>query len=286
VDYSLAEAYASCAAHTRAEAKNFYYAFVMLPSARRRAIYALYSFCRTVDDAADEAPSPAIAEDELKKIRYDLALCLEGRPPNLQFAALADTITRFGLKPEHLLAVIDGVEQDLTVTRYDDFDQLRDYCWKVAGAVGLLSLAIFGYSDSRAEAYAEDLGLAMQLTNILRDIKEDLARDRIYLPRDEMVHYGITEEILARGELDSGLRDFLAFQAERARHYFESGLRLIPLVDYSSRVCPMMLHAVYSRVLDHIEGADYDVFSQRRGPSGSEKVGLLLKVWLRCLRPW
>lgn len=286
MSYSLAEAYSACAAHTRAEAKNFYYAFIMLPPARRRAIYALYSFCRTVDDAADEAPSQAIAQAQLKKLRQDLSLCLEGRPPNLQFATLADTIARFDLRPEHLLAVIDGVEQDLTVTRYDNFDELRSYCWKVAGAVGLLSLAIFGYSDPQAEAYAEDLGLAMQLTNILRDIKEDLARDRIYLPQDEMASYGITEEMLARGELSPAMGDFLSFQVERARRYFESGLRLVPLVRHFSRVCPLMLHAVYSRVLDHIERAKYDVFSERRGPSGPEKVFLLLKVCLRCLRPW
>ena len=231
-------------------------------------------------------PLRQLLKHSSKKLRQDLSLCLEGRPPNLQFAALADTIARFDLRPEHLLAVIDGVEQDLTVTRYDNFDELRSYCWKVAGAVGLLSLAIFGYSDPQAEAYAEDLGLAMQLTNILRDIKEDLARDRIYLPQDEMASYGITEEMLARGELSPAMGDFLSFQVERARRYFESGLRLVPLVRHFSRVCPLMLHAVYSRSFGSYRESQIRCLLRTSGPSGPEKVFLLLKVCLRCLRPW
>jgi phytoene synthase len=285
VDHSLADAYAACAAHTRAEAKNFYYAFILLPPSRRRAIYALYSFCRTVDDAADLAPSVAEAESQLNSLRHDLTLCLSGCSSGPLFAALADTIARFGVKSEHLMAVIDGVQQDLTVTRYDNFEQLREYCWKVASAVGLLSLPVFGYRDPQAVEYAEDLGLAMQLTNILRDIKEDLERGRIYLPQDELSSYGIREEALASGVVDEAFRDFLAFQVRRARHYFQSGSRLIPLVSYSSRICPMMLQALYSRVLDHIERAGYDVFSQRRGPSDAEKVFLLLGACLRCLLP-
>lgn len=286
MDPSLADAYKACAAHTRAEAKNFYFAFVVLPPSRRRAIYALYSYCRSVDDAADLAPSLAEAQSQLNKLRQDLALCVSGRPTSPLFVALADTIARFDVKPEHLEAVLDGVEQDLTVTRYEDFERLREYCWKVASAVGLLTLPVFGYSDPRAVGYAEDLGLAMQLTNILRDIKEDLERGRVYLPQDELASYGITEEMLARGVVDEALRGFLAFQVQRARHYFQSGSRLIPLVSYSSRICPVMLKAIYSRVLDDIERAHYDVFSQRRGPSSVEKVFLLIGACLRCLLPF
>lgn len=282
---TLSQAYAACAEHTRAEAKNFYYAFVALPRPRRKAIYALYSYCRTVDDAADLAPSLAQASIDLNRLRDDLSSCLSGRPPNLMFVALADVIERYDLQPAHLLAVIDGAEQDLRVKRYESFEELRAYCWQVAGAVGLLSLQVFGYSDPRAIDYAEDLGLAMQLTNILRDIGEDLKRGRIYLPQDELAQFDVTEEALRTGVVDDAFQEFMRFQIGRARRYFASGSMLIPFVLRRSRICPIMLRDLYLRVLDHIEQAQYDVFSQRRGPSKNEKMRLLLGACLQCLLP-
>lgn len=283
VKQALRQAYAECARLTRKEAKNFYYAFLTLPPARRRAIYAVYSFCRLADDAADLAPTAQIGQEKIWQLRHNLSDCLSGRPKNLVFLALADAQRRFNLQPDYLHAILAGVEQDLTVTRYADFAMLRSYCWKVASAVGLLSLDVFGYHHPSARQHAEDLGLAMQLTNILRDVKEDLAIGRIYLPQDEMAAFGVTEEQLVKGEQTANLQRFIQYQVQRARQLFASGAKLAPLVYWQSRPCPTMLQAVYSRILDQIEAAEYNVFARRISLSQGEKAKILIQTWSKWL---
>jgi phytoene synthase len=273
---ALDRAYRECIALTRREARNFYYAIVTLRRPQRRAICAIYSFCRIVDDAGDLALSPATGQQELRELRAKLDACLTGEATDAIFVALTDVIAQYRISGELLHAVIDGVEQDLTVKRYATFDQLRQYCWKVASAVGLLIIQVLGYKDKDAIAYAEDMGLALQLTNILRDIREDLEMDRIYLPQEELARYGITIADLQAGLVSRQWSEFMQFQIERARSYYASGARLNALIPHHSLPCILILQTVYAQLLDRITAADYDVFSRRISLSSSQKLQILI----------
>ena len=276
-------AYDHCGRIARSEAKNFYYAFRTLPSAKRRAIYALYAFCRMCDDAADEERPADDKRRLLQSIRLKLEQSRNGGPPGLVFTALRDAIDRFGIPLQHLEAIIDGVELDLTKTRYESFEDLRRYCYGVASAVGLVCIEVFGYTDPRASEHAIDLGLAMQLTNIMRDLKEDAERGRIYLPLDEMASFGYTESELMSGETNGAFRSLMGFQVERARRYFESGRRLLPLLPAQSRACPAVLLGFYSAILDRIEASGFDVYRRRVRLSSTEKLLLLARLWATSL---
>jgi phytoene synthase len=278
---TLDQAYRECMRLTRREAKNFYYAIVTLKRPQRRAICAIYSFCRVVDDAADLAPSPAVGREELRKLRSRLNACMTGRAVDAIFIALADVIDQYGISGKLLHAVIDGVEQDLTVKRYATFTQLRDYCWKVASAVGLLVIQVLGYQDKQAVRYAEDMGIALQLTNILRDVREDLEMGRIYLPQEELAEYGLTVADLEAGVVTEQWRRFMQFQVRRARDYYTSGSRLNALVPHHSLPCILVLQTVYSQLLGRIEALDYDVFSQRVSLSHCQKLKILFGMWLQ-----
>jgi 15-cis-phytoene synthase len=282
----LKEAYDACQRITKAEAKNFYYAFRTLPSEKRRAIYAAYAYCRVCDDIADDPMPDSERETRFAALRADLDSALNGGgagDPILM--ALADASARFGFTRELLIEVIEGVEMDLVKSRFANFDELREYCYKVASAVGLISIEIFGYDDPAATEYAVDLGLAMQLTNIMRDVKEDAERDRIYIPLDEMARFGYTEADLKAGVVNQQFRSLMAFQAQRARAYFDSGARLIPLLSAESRACTGVLHALYSTILDRIEKSGFDVFRRRVGLSSSEKLLLMARLWAFSLLP-
>jgi len=281
----LKQAYDACQRITKAEAKNFYYAFRTLPSEKRRAIYAAYAYCRVCDDIADEDMPSSEKETRFAALRTDLDLALNGNSDDLVLTALADASARFGFTRELLLEVLEGVEMDLVKTRFADFDELREYCYKVASAVGLISIEIFGYDDPAATGYAVDLGLAMQLTNIMRDVKEDAERDRIYIPLDEMARFGYTEADLKAGVVDDRFRSLMAFQAQRARAYFDSGARLIPLLSAESKACTGVLHALYSTILDRIEKSGFDVFERRVGLSAFEKLLLMARLWALSLIP-
>ena len=187
-------AYEQCRLITRREAKNFYYAFITLPPRKRKATYAAYAFCRLCDDAADEEIGIEQKLSLLAGLRHELSLAYSGGDTGPVFTALAHAANVFDIPEGYLQEVVSGVETDLTKSRYQDFDELRTYCYRVASVVGLICIQIFGYSDVRAKDHAVDLGLAMQLTNILRDIKEDLDRDRVYLPLDEIERFGYSVE--------------------------------------------------------------------------------------------
>lgn len=281
----LETAYRECQSITRREAKNFYYAFLTLPRPKRRAIYVAYAFCRHCDDAVDTWSSTGEKLEALSQIRDDLALSYDDCSGSPVFLALSDVARLYDIPQEYFLDIISGVEMDLTKTRYQDFEELRQYCYRVASVVGLVCLQIFGYRDSRARQHAIDLGLAMQLTNIARDVKEDLEMGRIYLPQDELVRFGYSEEDLKRGAINQSFIDLMRFQAQRARDYFHSGFQLLPYLTPGSRACPAVLGRLYSKILERIEKRNYDVLTHRVSLSTGEKVRVMLQTWLSSYLP-
>ena len=281
----LEQAYDHCQRVTRARAKNFYYAFRTLPARKRRAIYATYAFCRVCDDIADEDRPGDAKRQLMADTRRLLHESGNGALADQLFIALKDTSDSFGIPVRHFEEIIEGVEMDLTLTRYQSFDELREYCYRVASTVGLICIEVFGYSDPRARDYAIDLGLAMQLTNIIRDLKEDAQRGRIYVPQDEMARFRYSEGELQDGVVNERFRSLMRFQVDRARGYFETGRRLIPLLPLQSRACPAVLIGIYSSILDRIEAADFDVFHDRIGLSTREKLFLMARQWAASLIP-
>ena len=275
----LDQAYEYCRRLTKERAKNFYYAFITLPAMKRRAIYAVYAFCRLCDDATDDFIE---VEEKMRLVaeqRALLARACAGEPEGQVYVALEDTINTYSLPMEYLEEVINGVEMDISKSRYSTFEELREYCYRVASSVGLICIEIFGYNDPGAREYAVDLGLAMQLTNILRDVEEDVERDRLYIPQEELARFGCSEEDIFQGRVDDGFRDLMRFQVERAREYFRKGKQLLPLLSPRSRACPAVLHGTYSRLLDRIEASDYNVFGRRVSLSTREKLVLMARLW-------
>ena len=278
-------AYEECRSITRREARNFYYAFLTLPAAQRRAIYVTYAFCRHCDDAVDAERSNQEKLAMLVSLRNHLSETYQGHAPTPVLLALTDVADRYEIPEEYFQEVLSGVECDLVKDRYQDFEQLRGYCYQVASVVGLICLQIFGYKDSDAKAHAIDLGLAMQLTNIARDVREDLDFGRIYLPQDEMAWFGYTEEELQAGVVNDAFVNLMRFQAQRAKRYFRSGFQLLPYLSPRSRACPAVLGRLYSKILDRIESADYDVLSHRIGLSTTEKVRVTAQTWVSSIMP-
>ena len=270
---------------TRREAKNFYYAFLTLPQERRRAIYVAYAFCRYCDDAVDTAESVDQKMATLESLHASLNDAYTGRTSDPLFLALADVADRHDIPEEYFKQVIHGVESDLTKVRYQDFEELRTYCYQVASVVGLICLQIFGYKDDSAREHAIDLGLAMQLTNIARDIQEDLGLGRIYLPQDEIARFGYSEEALEAGIVNESFIDLMRFQAQRARGYFDSGFKLLPYLSPRSRACPAVMGQLYSKVLQRIEEAEFDVFQHRISLSKTEKLRVTAQTWFTSMLP-
>ena len=278
-------AYEHCHRVAREQATNFYYAFRTLPKRQRNAIYAAYAFCRLCDDIADEDLPLEEKRRRFAETRGMLKDSGAGAAESPVFNALGDACAKFDIPIRLLEEVIEGVEIDLVKSRFDTFDDLREYCYKVASVVGLICIEVFGYEDPEAREYAVDMGLAMQLTNILRDVREDAERGRIYLPLDEMASFGYTEQELFQGVVNEPFRELMRLQASRARAYFANSRKLMPLLEPRSRACPSVLHALYSRVLDRIERADFDVFAERIGLSRTEKLFLMAKLWALSLLP-
>ncbi|MCE2465060.1 MAG: presqualene diphosphate synthase HpnD [Dehalococcoidia bacterium] len=281
----LTEAYEECRRITLREAKNFYYAFITLPRRKRYAIYAAYTFCRICDDIADGDQAPDAKLGSLQDVREDLARAYAGQAQSPVYLALADAASAYDIPEQHFRDVVTGVEMDLTKTSYQDFDELYTYCYHVACAVGLVCLQVFGYSNDKAKDYAIDLGLAMQLTNILRDVEEDLVRGRVYIPQDEMDRFGYTLDDLRAGTMNGPFTDLMAFQVERARRHFDEGFRLLPLLSARSRGCPAVLGAIYRRILEKIEARSYNVFQERVSLGRGEKGWVTLRTWVKSLLP-
>jgi phytoene synthase len=275
---------------------SFYYSFLVLPPAKRRAIVGVWDFCRAVDDATDEAGSrdPAVAAAELKAWRQELAACFDGGSPQTrQGLALAPLVAEFGLKREPFEALIDGVEMDLGSRRYETFDELYRYCTRVASAVGLICLDIFGYREPSSRQYAIDLGVALQLTNILRDVREDFERGRVYIPLEDLRAHGCSEADLrdeiarAGGGIRSpAVKAVLRDQARRAREYYARSARALAPRDAPRLVAAEIMAAIYRAVLDRIERRDYDVFSEVVRIPRPRRAVIAAATWARTiLRP-
>ena len=282
---ALELAYEECRSITRREAKNFYYAFLTLPASRRKAIYVAYAFCRYCDDSVDRDATTQEKLSTLGVLQQKLDDSYSGRADEAVFIALADTAERYDIPLEYFREVISGVESDLVKSRYQDFEQLRRYCYQVASVVGLICLQIFGYKDAAAKVHAADLGLAMQLTNIARDVREDLEFDRIYLPQDEIARFGYSEAELQAGVVNESFTRLMQFQTQRAKHYFRSGFQLLPYLSPRSRACPAVVGQLYQKVLQRIEDADYDVLHHRVALSTGQKVRVTAQTWLTTVLP-
>jgi len=272
---------------------NFYYSFVVLPAHKRAAIIAVWDFFRAVDDAVDEAgafdsaEARAAAEAEVGAWRRELAACYgEGTPGTPQGQALVPHVSRFGLPRQAFTDVIDGVEMDVTRRRWATFGDLRQYCLRVASAVGLVCIEIFGYRDPSCRQYAVDLGIALQLTNILRDLGKDLRAGRLYLPQEDLARFGVVEEELRLGQDGPAVRALLAFQAERAHEYYDRAAAGLPRHDARSLVAARIMGAIYQALLRRIEQSGFAVFGEPLRLSRWRKAGIALRTWTGSMLGW
>jgi phytoene synthase len=280
----LDSAYDYCQEVTRREAKNFYYGFMLLPNGQRRAIYSAYAFARQCDDIADAGLPVAEATAQLSAHRTSLGDCLSGRPASPVFEALHHTIERYRIPHEYFFDLISGVESDLTRTRYKSFEELKDYCYHVASVVGLICLEIFGYSGGQtARGHAIELGIALQLTNILRDIREDGERGRVYLPLDELDWFGYSEEELLAGRVTPNFHRLIAFQVDRARQYYSQSRRLLEYLPRRARACVGVMAGIYSTILDDIERDPGVVFERRVSLGTGQKLALAGRELVRSV---
>lgn len=262
---------------------SFYYSFLVLPPRKRNAIIAVWDFCRAVDDAVDEAVADADACARLAAWRAELEACYCGAPRTPQGQALQPCIREFDLPREPFDELIAGVAMDLDQSRYPTFEALSEYCRRVASMVGLVCLEIFGYRDVRARSYAVNLGLALQLTNIVRDVAADLRRGRVYLPIEDLARYGVTEEMLRDGRVTPPVRELLRHQCERAREYYRRAAADLPPGDAHNLVAAEIMGGIYFEILRRIEKADYDVFSRRIRVPRPHRAVIALRIWASTL---
>jgi phytoene synthase len=283
----VAQSYEHCHRIARAAHSNFYYAFFLLPRAKRDGLAALYAFMRLVDDVADEAHDLAAKQRGLANWRaaLDDAATGDGRAKTAVphgapevLPALVNTMRRYNMPTRYLHDLISGAEMDLTVRSYPTFDRLREYCYRVAGTVGLTCTHVFGFRDPRALDLAEKLGLAFQLTNILRDLHDDYALGRVYLPEEDLARFNVSREDFARSEATLGVRELLRFQADRAWQCYEEGAALLALIDQESRPALWLLVHTYSALLARIEELDFAVFGERVRLSRAEKLVFIAKA--------
>jgi phytoene synthase len=272
---SVDQAYAEVERVTRARAKNFAYGIMVLPREKRRAIAAIYAFARTVDDIADEYQVP---DAEKRELLEALRASLDEPPADAVQIALADARERFGISRDALAAIAGGGLQDMTQHRYATFDELRGYCEKVAGAVGVACIAVYG-SDDRDRATT--LGIALQLINIMRDVSEDWELGRVYLPQDELAAHGVTEGDLAEGRMTPEWRSLMRFEAQRARVHLDEGMRLLESLDRRSALCVSTFAGLYRGQLDRMEANDFDVFGSSCRLSTPAKLAVVARGLLR-----
>jgi phytoene synthase len=270
-----------CEDKCRRSGSSFTSSFRFLPVDRRRAMTALYAFCREVDDVVDECSDANVARTTLNWWRNEVTAIYAGKPSHPVCLALADVVRQFNLPQEHFLEIIDGMEMDLDQPRYADFKSLQLYCYRVASVVGLLSVEIFGYADRQTLKYAHDLGIAFQLTNIIRDVGEDARRNRIYLPMDEMQQFGVTAADILNGRETENFHKLMAFQVERARRYYRQAFEHLPTVDRKAQRTGLIMAAFYQAVLNEVERSGCHVLKERVSLTPTYKLWLALKAWLR-----
>ncbi|MGZ9220902.1 MAG: phytoene/squalene synthase family protein [Anaerolineales bacterium] len=269
-DASLRKAYRQAEKITAEHSKSFYFASALLPEEKRSAVRALYAFCRTVDDIVDES----LDAEQDSRLDYwrTMVETASFADNDLVAAAWADTLTRYHIPRHYALQLIDGVARDLLQNRYQTFDELATYCYGVASTVGLMSMYIVGFKDNDAVPYAIKLGVALQMTNILRDIGEDYQNGRLYLPREELVFYGIHESDIAEGRITDNWRQFMKFQIDRTRQLYEASWAGVKMLEREGQLAVGAASVLYQGILDEIEKKDYNVFTRRASLSAWGKV--------------
>jgi phytoene synthase len=260
---------------------SFYYSFLFLTKERRRAITALYAFCREVDDVVDECSDAGVARIKLAWWRKEISDIYRGQPQHPVSRALAEIAGRFGMQEQNLQDIIDGMEMDLDRSRYPDFESLKLYCHRVAGVVGLLSAGIFGYQDPRTLRYATDLGMAFQLTNIIRDVGEDARRGRIYLPLDELQQHGVGQTDILQSRETGDFRRLMEFQIERALGFYRRAFAQLPDIDRKSQRAGIIMAAIYRTLLDEIRADGCRVLTQRISLPPLRKLWIASKSWIK-----
>ena len=277
----IKEGFRRAEAITRRYAKTFYFASRFLPADKRRATYALYALCRLSDAAVDEMPGPA--NEHLQRAQSAIALAYSTSDvKDALLLAFRQTVVRYDIPKEYFDDLLDGMKMDLEKKRYDNFQELYLYCYRVAGVVGLMTLKIFGAANLRATHHAVDLGVAMQLTNILRDIREDFERGRLYLPQEELQAHGMTEDDIATGRVDRRFIALMKHQIQRCRDHYAAAKPGYALIkDPRSRQVARVMAILYSRILDKIEQNAYNVFRQRAAVPLSEKLLYTLRILWR-----
>ena len=270
-----------CQQKAASSGSSFYYSFMFLPPNRRRAITALYAYCREVDDVVDECPDPQIAATKLIWWRTELDRLYSGHPEHPVTQALKPIFLEFNVPQEQLLEIIDGMEMDLQQTRYLDFKALSLYCYRVASVVGLLAAEIFGLQDRRTLKYAHDLGMAFQLTNIIRDVGEDARRGRVYLPMDELKRFEVPLADILNSRYSDNFRRLMEFQIERAEHYYEQAMSELPDIDRKSQRPGLVMAAIYRTLLDEIKRDGCQVLTQRTSLTPLRKLWIAWRTWIK-----
>ncbi len=270
-----------CEDKARQSGSSFYYSFLFLPKDKRRAITALYAFCREVDDVVDECSDEQVAHTTLNWWRAQVAQVYDGKPQHPVCQALVPIVKQFDLSQEHLLEIIDGMEMDLHQPRHADFKSLQLYCYRVASVVGLLAAGIFGYTDRKTLKYAHDLGIAFQLTNIIRDVGEDARRNRIYLPMDELQQFGVTAAEILNSKETENFRKLMAFQVERAQRYYKQALDQLPAADRKAQRTSLIMAVIYQATLNEVVASGCHVLKERVSLTPTFKLWLAFKAWLK-----
>ncbi|PWF43677.1 presqualene diphosphate synthase HpnD [Massilia glaciei] len=270
-----------CQQKTVQSGSSFYYSFLFLPPERRRAITALYAFCREVDDTVDECTDQSIARIKLAWWRTEVQAMYKGNPTHPTMQALQPHLAVYNLEEKHLQAIIDGMEMDLDQTRYLDYPAMQRYCWHVASVVGILSASIFGVTDPKTLEYAEKLGLAFQLTNIIRDVGEDARKGRIYLPVNELQQFEVTAADLLNARHSERFENLMRFQVARAQKVYDEAFALLPKQDRRAQRPGLMMAAIYRTVLEEIERDGYQVLKQRTSLTPLRKLWLAWKTYVR-----
>ena len=281
---SVSHAQAYCTALTKKSGSNFYYSFLFLPRKRRAAMYTVYAFCKEIDNAVDEPPAGSNPQEELRRWQTELKAAYRSTPTFPVTISLANHVKQLSIPQAYFNELIKGVEMDLATSRYASFQDLSVYCYRVASVVGLICLHIFGPTSARAQDYAVNLGMAFQLTNILRDIGTDAAQDRIYLPLEDLEKFGCTDQSILQRQEHKELRKLLHFEAARAHEYYakaQVAFESLPAHDQRALTVSEIMRAVYFRILQKIEGPKHRIFGPRARLATSRRLVVAAGVWLR-----
>ena len=269
-----------CQQKAASSGSSFYYSFLFLPAERRRAITALYAFCREVDDVVDEGLDPQVAAAKLAWWRNEVAHLFAGKPQHPVARALEPHLKSFNITAERLNQIIDGMEMDLRQTRYLDWKGLERYCFHVAGVVGLLAAGIFGYRDERTLDYAKNLGIAFQLTNIIRDVGEDARKNRVYLPVEDLQRFGVPAADVLQAKETAAFRSLMEYEAERARSFYQNAMSALPAEDRRAQRPGLIMAAIYRTLLDEIQREGFQVLTRRTSLTPLRKFWIAWRTWV------